>query len=183
MCSKKHVPTKKGGDMFQRQDIQVKLKAIAHKLAKERYEAADLYQEMIIHLWQIQQEKPDNTESWYLKSCAYFARDLMRKGKSIDSKQRDNVLLISLDNHSKEDAPRVEIRNTCDFRSDIIAKDLYAYIARSISKFQSDILQKLMQGYTVTEIARLFHKSHQYISKEKKTIAAIATRAVDFSNT
>jgi len=154
--------------------IQKKLLAIAKNTAGSRGDARDLHQELMIHIWRIEQQKPGNTESWYLKSCSFFARDLMRRGKSIDSKYRQGTVRCSFDQTNEEGEILVEPVEPYDFRSELVFKDTLARINQKLTAVQNRILGYMVKGYTVTEIARVFGKSHQYIAKERKKLAKTA---------
>lgn len=157
-------------------EIQKKLRAIAAREAGSRGDAKDLYQEMMIHLWQIEQAEPGNTESWYLKNCSFFARDLMRKGKSIDSKFREGVVRCSFDKRNDDEQVMVEPVEQYDFVSGLVFKDDLRQIRKKLTAVQKRILELLIDGHTVTEIAQTFEKSHQYISKERKKLAQVAIK-------
>jgi len=160
--------------LWERKHIQRQLRAIAVNKAGSRADPDDLYQEMVIHIWRVEQEKPDRTQSWYLKSCSFLAQDLLRKGRSVDSKKRDGVVLRSLDEPTGDGETTMEVVDDYDFRSELILKDTIERIRTRLTAIQNRILGYLVNDYSVTEIAGACGTSHQYISKERKKLAEAA---------
>ena len=160
----------------EKKDIQKKLRAIAASTAGSRADAKDLYQELMIHMWRIERQHPGNTESWYLKNCSFFGRDLLRKGKSIDSKKRAGVTRCSFDQRNEDGQVMVEPVEPGDFRSELILKETLRQLGQKLTTVQNRILSHMLDGYTVSEIARMFGKSHQYIAKERKKLARTAQK-------
>ena len=160
--------------LCENKDVQKKLRSIAANTAGTRFDAKDLYQEMMIHMWQIESQSPGNTDSWYLKNCSFFGRDLLRKGKSIDSKKRDGVTRCSFDQSNQDGQVMVEPVESYDFRDELILKDTLRQFGQKLTAVQNRILGHMLDGHTVSEIARMFGKSHQYIAKERKKLAQTA---------
>jgi len=82
--------------MFFREDVDPKLLAIARSLTRDGDEQDDLYQEMRVHLWEMERDHPDQPESWYYQGCRHRAVHYLHRGKSIDSKPRADVRLVGL---------------------------------------------------------------------------------------
>ena len=62
----------------------------------------DLMQEALIHLWQIQEQRPGQAESWYLQNCRYHLQHYLASGRSVDSPKRSSSQVHPPDN--SEDA-------------------------------------------------------------------------------
>src|SRR5258708_38767198 len=48
----------------------------------------DLLQEALLHLWQAQARRPNQTQSWYLQSCKFRLQHYLATGRSVDSAKR-----------------------------------------------------------------------------------------------
>src|SRR5205085_1281 len=77
------------------------LRKIIFKLTRDRALHDDLTQEALVHLWLREQQRPGQTQSWYLQSCRLFLQNFMRSGRSVDSKRRDNQAFANLDDYAE----------------------------------------------------------------------------------
>ena len=68
----------------------------------------------------------------------------------------------------------VEPVESYDFRDELILKDTLRQFGQKLTAVQNRILGHMLDGHTVSEIARMFGKSHQYIAKERKKLAQTA---------
>ena len=127
-------------------------------------------------MWKVEQDRPGMTESWYVQNCKFYARDLVRKGTSIDTRRRTEVMLVSKDDPDQQKMVLSKPVEPYDFRSELIVKDLIARIMGKLGQAQRRILRALLTGMTLTEIGKIMHFSHQRISYGKKRIAEIALR-------
>ncbi len=143
------------------------VKAIARKLSSNDAEREDLQQEMLIHLWQCLAKDNGHSRSFYLQSCRDAARNVLRLGKSIDSKRRDDVLLVSAED-TEFDA-LIEQALSCDkLETDVIENDALAQLMTQLPSKQQQVLSRLCSGFSLKEIAQL---------------AGITTRAVQYQCT
>ena len=140
--------------MIQNKVVQSKLKAIARDLGNEKSDSEDLMQEMMIHLWKVEQDRPGMTESWYLQNCKFFARDLVCKGTSIDTRRRTEVMLISKDGPDQQKIVLSKPVEQYDFRSELIVKELIARIMGKLGEAQRRVFRALLTGMTLTEIGK-----------------------------
>ena len=160
--------------LVENKGAQAKLKAIAGRLANYKIDRDDLMQEMMIHLWEIEKSNSEMNESWYIQNCKFFARDLIRKGTSIDSKFREGVTLISRDDPGRQKLVSAEPVDHYDFRSELIVKEIISHVWEKLGKAQRIIFKNMLTGMTISEIGRHLHLSHQRISYGKKKIASLA---------
>ena len=142
-----------------------KLWAIARSLTVDLDVQEDLYQEMTIRLWQIQEEHPGTKESWYYQNCYHYAIDYLRRGKSVDSKLRDGVSLMELSE---------EIVDGRNMELEIVVKMFVDRLTEQLNKNQIIILHYLTGGYKEEEIGKILGISQQAVSKQKKVIQKIA---------
>ena len=157
--------------------VDKKLMAIAKKLTRDRHLQWDLYQEIPIHLWQVKCQYPDKSEAWYLRGCRYCAIDYLKRGKSIDSKQRPDVkmedLYTSFPDGSLEVLPIIDNR---DYESEIIFSDLVDKIKAKLTETQRTILDYLLEGFTQKEIGNFLTISQQAVSKHRRGIQQVAAQ-------
>ncbi len=157
--------------------VDKKLMAIAKKLIKDKDLQWDLYQEMSIHLWQVKRECPDESEAWYLNGCRYCAINYLKRGKSIDSKQRPDIhienLYTSLPDGSSEIIP---IIGNNEYESEIVISDLVDKIKAKLTETRRKILDYLLDGFTEKEIGEHLKISQQAVSKHRRTIQQVAAQ-------
>src|SRR5678816_4070505 len=76
--------------------IKDALHAIVSSLTNNTALREDLMQDALLHLWQVQLQKPHRTRSWYLQSCRFQLGHRLAAGRSVDSLKRsagDNRLI------------------------------------------------------------------------------------------
>ena len=157
--------------------VDERLMGIAKGLTKDQHLQWDLYQEMSIHLWQVERQHPDKSEAWYLTGCRYCAINYLNSGKSIDSKQRPDVkmqdLHTSFPDGSLEVVPVIGNR---DYESEIIVSDLVDKIKAKLTETQRKILDYLLDGFTQKEIGKFLKISQQAVSKHRRVIQQVAVQ-------
>lgn len=137
----------------------------------------DFLQEVQLHLWKCESEKPGQTPSWYLKSCWFCVQDQLGAGRSLDSFKR-RYLQCPL----PEDSEEMERYQSDDFlaREDVVqnvaALDALAELMCRLEPEDRVVLDLLDQGYTVCQIARRLCVSHPHIVRSRRRIAAMAAR-------
>ena len=157
--------------MFFQEEINPKLVAIARSLTKDGDEQDDLYQEMWVHLWEMERDHPDQTESWYYQGCRHRAINYLHRGKSIDSKRRANVRLVDISVALPDwgvEAPLVSEGG--EYESDLILYDLM----RRLTKRQKKILNYLREGFSEREIGHFLGISQPAVSKQRRVLQEAA---------
>src|SRR6266536_5673070 len=74
-----------GGDALERPETYSTLLRVVATITPDRCLQEDLLQEAVIHFWQLNNQRPGQSPSWYFKSCQLYLLNLLRKGRSIDS--------------------------------------------------------------------------------------------------
>src|SRR6266540_7542282 len=74
-----------GGDALEGPETYSTLLRVVATITPDRCLQEDLLQEAVIHFWQLNNERPGQSPSWYFKSCHLYLLNLLRKGRSIDS--------------------------------------------------------------------------------------------------
>jgi len=162
--------------LIQNKNIQEKLKAIASTLSGNRTDPEDLMQEMMIHLWQTETKKPGMTDSWYLQSCKFHARDCVRKGKSVDVKTRPDITIVPWENRDEQSGNSFEPVDPHDFRSQLMVNDLADYVTRKLDGDMKIVFQGIQNEMNLSDISRSMSVCHQKISYSKKKIAQIVRK-------
>ena len=160
-------------------EIMELLRGIVCHVSPDASQHPDLLQEALLHLWGTEQQFPQNTLSWHLQSCYFHLKNLTRKGKSIDSfrhrTERENTPLPENSEGSEDTGPAL-IDSRTDVLSQVAADEGWALLARTLPKFDFEILQELAAGSGVRQVAVRFRVSHTQISRRRRQIAR---RALD----
>ena len=143
----------------------------------------DLMQEALIHLWQIQEQRPGQAESWYLQNCRYHLQHYLASGRSVDSPKRSSSQVHPPDNG--EDAAELfdlltDLAPHDAILADVSARDIITSMSKLLSERERSILLYLAEGLGTCEIAKRLNISHPMVVKHRRKIAALATRlAID----
>ena len=148
--------------------------SIARKLTRDKALQEDLVQEMRLHLYEQWQKTPDHTHSWYAQQCYYHALDYLKKGKSIDSKRREDMERHALwperPDGTLEPLPMVQH----DFEAELIHREFLKHLVRKLTEKQQKIVDYLLQGYAEHEIGAMEGVSQQAINQQWKRIQCMA---------
>ena len=139
----------------------------------------DLMQEALVHLWQIQQLKPDQTESWYLQSCRFHLQHHLALGRSIDSLKRSSGRVHPAtdgDDHDSVLENHVNARISEDALAEVSARDMVTAMSKCLPEFGRTILELLAYGFGVSEIAQRLNISHPTVINHRRRIATVANR-------
>jgi len=152
--------------------LEPKIRGIASVLTDNREDQKDLIQEMCLHIFERKKSLKDKKEFYILRSCYFRAKHYVNQGKSIDSKWRRGIRVISLyykDNNGEErmrDIPS-------DFPSPhniVITRLMTEEIRGLLSGRQREIFELLFKGYTSAEIAKTLKVTRAAVSKNLKKI-------------
>ncbi len=153
------------------------LRVVASRLSSDVEFQKDLLQEMMIHLIQAQTEFPNHTLSWYVKNCEFYARNHMRRGRSIDSLKRAHADIERQQpaGDGQEDPAAVrELSDVADGFGELVSADIVQRIMPYLTERQQHTLQLLTKGFGVRETARQLGISHVAVIKHRRKIARIA---------
>lgn len=153
------------------------LRGVASKLTGDIELQKDLMQEMFIHLVHARTNLPGHTESWYIKSCEFHARNYLKLGRSIDShkRARNGVPLSEVTSESpRRSGNRTSPVDSVDIENELVTRDIVDLIVPHLSETQQQILFLLMKGCGVRETARELGITHPAVIKHRRKIARIA---------
>jgi len=151
--------------------VRASLRGIARSIACNRSDHDDLFQEMLIHLWQTELATPGQTESWYLQGCKYHAMDSLKRGRSVDGKRRLDCVMVPINTDPDDETPSTEPADERDFRDELFAGDVLSTLRQRLTQSQQAVLDAFTKGESVSEVSEALGCSHQFISKQRKKIA------------
>jgi len=157
-------------------ELRPKLKAITSVLTSNRVEQEDLVQEMQIFLWKNREKMKNKTLSYVLRGCCLLGKDCLKRGKSVDSKKRDSVTVMSI-YYMNRDGEKI-VLNIPDGSPDpyeiVIAKDLKKIIKGKMNPRLKETYELLLEGNTLNEIAEKLDLSYEAVRLRVKKIRRIA---------
>jgi RNA polymerase sigma factor (sigma-70 family) len=154
-----------------------KLRGVASRLTRDPELRKDLMQEMFLHLVRVQGDRPGQTQSWYVQSCEYQARNYLKLGRSVDSHKRASRLIPFGQAYQSDDGSLmfvVEATDPLDLHAEVAIQDIVDLMTTQLTEQQRRILFMLIKGFGVREIARLLQVSHPAVVKHRRKIAGIA---------
>lgn len=154
------------------EELEPKIKVIARTITYNREDQKDLLQEMCVHVFEERNMLRDKTKAYILRSCYFHARHYISEGKSIDSKWRDGVRVVSLyQENDKGEEEMLPIPGDFCLPEDVaITNIMIEEINSLLSEAQKYIFELLLQGYTSAEISRIKRTSRAAVSKNLKKI-------------
>lgn len=152
------------------------LRAVAAKLTGDQDLQKDLMQEMLIHLYRVEVDRPGRTRSWYVKSCEFHARNYLKLGRSVDSLKRARNLVF-LGAATEEFDGHVfcmfDAADPLDEHAELVARDILNLVMPRLNATQREILYLLIKGMGVREVARELKMTHPAVIKHRRKIAQI----------
>jgi len=157
--------------------LETKLRRIAHNITDNKADQDDLLQEGWLYLWKNREKLENKTISYILTGCYFQFIDYLKQGRSIDSKVRENVTVISLYYVNDEGQAllvssipsRVE-----DAKDALIAKDLEEQIRKRLNAKLKETYDLLLEGYTLGETAKKLDLTHEAVRLRVKKIRKAA---------
>lgn len=138
-------------------------------------EGEELRQEALVHLWECESRHPGQRRGWYVKGCWLHLRNVLRKGRSLDSQshrcgwgRRGRTWCLRAVDGGEED-PGVD-----GVWSQVCADDLLFELGIRLGPAERETLRLLAEGLTEREVARRQHVSHTAVAKRHRRIAEIA---------
>jgi len=150
--------------------VSPKLKRIArrHKSYVSFVDEEDLYQEMLIHLWNNFKDgvPADINEAYIIRGCEFHILNYLRKKKG-------NIKILSLETPINDNGgtlrdilPSNNEKDSFDGDKKLIVEE----IKRGLSKREKDVFSLLLEGYTVREVGCKLEVSHVRVVKLKQGI-------------
>jgi len=156
--------------------LEANLRKIAGDVTDNRADQDDLLQEGWLYLWKNREKLENKTISYVLTGCYFRFIDYLKQGRSIDSKSRENLTVISLHWTSDEgQEPLICIipSRVEDATQTLIARDLRERIRKHLNTKLKETYDLLLKGYTLGEIAKELNLTHEAIRLRLKKIRRI----------
>ncbi len=160
--------------------LDEKLKGIADRITSNKTDQDDLMQEMRIYLWEKREEFKGKTESYILRACYFQAAHCYNRGKSIDSKPRKNVVILSLEdmktfNYNGRACSALNGYSVLEEARDIlIAEQIKESIRGQLNPKLRRTFDLLMEGYSLHEIAQSLNLTYEAVRLRVKKIRELA---------
>lgn len=152
-----------------------KFEFISRKLAKKwgRSEAWDeIYSDMCCAFLKKERKLVNKPTNYIIKACTNEAINNYLSGKSICSRPRNGIKIISIESVSENIPTRKR------FEKHVHAKIFVEHLFNILSRREKQVAQLLMHGYTETEIAKELLVSQQRVNRIKKSIRSKATKVI-----
>ena len=148
---------------------------VSRRLAKKwgKSEAwEDIYSDMCSAYLKNGQKFANKPTSYIIKACTNEAINTYLSGKSICSKPRDGIKIVSMESVSER------IPTHRRFEEQVHIKIFVEYLFNKLSGREKQVAQLLMDGYTETDIAKELHISQQRVNRIKQGIRNKATKVI-----
>lgn len=147
-----------------------KLHEIAAHLTGDRDLREDLVSEMTLFLLERWNELKDKPDAYIFRACYRHAIDVLRRGRSVDSKRRSGVIVESLCALCErlgvdEYAFACSVSEGEDPEKILMAKCLMGELLSRLTPVQREVLLMLLEGYRPAEIALKRGVSKATVSK------------------
>lgn len=134
----------------------------------------DLFQVCLVHLWEVEGEKPGRTNSWYLQSCRFEAQHWLAAGRSLDSPKRARGdARISIDQIGAESVLN-EYNTNGEVFETICFRDSIASLGSRLKPKERAVLDGLADGCLMGEVAARSGISYPTALKYRRRIADLA---------
>ena len=153
--------------------IVKELQEIASRLTSDLDVQKDLMHEMFLHLVRIRTVDPDQTLSWYLKSCEFYARNYLKTDGRSDASLPE-VMLAGNERRGVDAHSSSPLVGQIVIQGELITGDVLNLILPLLSDRQQQVLFLLMKGCGVRETGRQLGITHPAVIKHRKKIARIA---------
>jgi RNA polymerase sigma factor (sigma-70 family) len=157
-------------------DVLDKLQKMILRMTHNPAMRADLMQEALIRLWQIQNQEPAQSRAWYIQNCRFHLLHYLALGRSVDSPKRQGARV----HPSYEDDQGYEWMDQFEGESTVLqevnVRDILALLSKTLSPRETCILHWLTEGLGTREIARQLNISHAMVVKHRRNIAAMAAK-------
>lgn len=136
----------------------------------------DLMQEALIHLWLSKEQRPRQTQSWYLQGCKFHLQHYLATGRSVDSGKR-RAGRVSLPEIGED---QCELFGQPETEPSVVglvsAREIMLLLSKQLTSQENFILNCLAEGMGAREIAAKLKVSHPTIIKHRRKIAGLALK-------
>lgn len=151
-----------------------KLQRIVEGMVCGAAERDDLLQEALMHLWVTQNRRPGQTTSWYLQSCRFHLQHYLTRGRSLDSKKRSTNRADLLEDDKL--IPLGSLLASGCVAGLAAANDDIRVLSEFLTSNEKQILDKLLDGLSLREVAGALGISFPTALKRRRRIAELFKR-------
>lgn len=165
-----------GTMLFEDTEVHESLRGVVGRFASDPQLKEELLEECLVHLWQIETQKPGRTLSWYLQSCRFHLHHWFHLGRSLDSPKRasaDNRLLIE---ETEDSGLQSASLSDCHLPGMVSFNDLIATSVPYLTEREKQVLHGLAIGLPLRAVAARFNISYPTALKCRRRIAEVMTR-------
>jgi RNA polymerase sigma factor (sigma-70 family) len=155
-------------------EIRARLSRMIWRLTPDFALRADLMQEALIRLWQIQIKEPAQSRSWYLQNCRFHLLHYLTSGRSVDSPKRRASQVCPSEEEEQGNDWMDQFESESTLLQEIEVRDILALLAKVLSPREMSILHWMAEGLGTREIARQLNISHPMVIKHRRKIASLA---------
>ena len=149
-----------------------RLQRLVRKLVNKVEQQEDLFQEALLYLWRAGSENPRRNIGWFLRSCGWYLKDLLRRGRSVDSfKYRARLIRLE---EKLLDPESIHLVSADDVVQNVAVNDLVAELAKHLVPPDRQVLLSLASGARLVEIARDLKMPPREVSRSRARIAQVA---------
>ncbi len=160
--------------LMEDEQIEQGLRRIVARFPGDASLREDLMQEALVHLWQMEIRCPGQARSWYLQGCRYHLQNLMRQGRSVDSRKRAWAQPLGLAAGAHDECLAEMPDTSGHFWEEVSARDIVAALGQRLTEAEREALLCLTDGLSAREIAGRLKRSHTLVNRWRRKIASLA---------
>jgi DNA-directed RNA polymerase specialized sigma24 family protein len=163
--------------MVHQKETRAVVRRIVFKFTCDPSLQEDLTQEALLHLWLREQQRPGQSESWYLQSCRFFLQNYLRNGRSVDSAKHFRSVCTSQEiDKSMEKSDADGSVSHGSVQAVVSTREILALLSKWLTPLERLILACLADGLGIRDIASRLNISHTSVSRSRRRIAALALK-------
>jgi DNA-directed RNA polymerase specialized sigma24 family protein len=158
------------------QTVQRILGRMVAKMEDNHHLREDMMQEALLHLWSEEGRNPGQTRSWYLQNVQFHLTHLKMSGRSVDSvKHREAQVSLPGDHDSTQKWPGT-LQFDEGIMSEVNSHDIVSLLKDRLDGVNLVILDALVNGFGVCEIAEQLGASDAFVSRHRRKIASLLVK-------
>jgi len=165
--------------LFNDPSIRRRLHGLVGRLAGNTALQQDMMQEALLHLWQLEEKRPGQSQAWYLQGCRLHLQNYLRLGRSVDSGKHFAAGMPEVvdgdDSHGSE-GQSDQLEANEEFWGQIHAHDLISVLSPWLTAVEKKVLNCLADGLSARETAKRLNLSHAWVNKQRGQIASLAVK-------
>lgn len=145
---------------FAQHAVQARLRQGVSCIVKGASLQEDFMQEAMLHLWQTEAISLGKPACWYIRNSLFHVLELLRRGRSVDSLKRRHLGFPIGEYDGSARPGDAEFPRERDILEQVCANDIWNELIQRLDSLNATILQRLVEGFGIREIARELGLSH-----------------------